>query len=169
MTTPTPKILHEKFLALPQRLRDAMGSVETSDAIKKIGDNHKLHIDQLGQLSKEVGLVILGFTRPHLFYIRLVHTLNVSEETAGLIAKEVDEAIFSKINDYLKNPQATPLDLEPADQPPKENSDYYDQKMKVLFESNSDVARREKEKNNDDIPPLSQTKNIKDPYREIPD
>ena len=97
--------LNTQFERLPEELKEAITSIETARAIKKISDEHKLHIDEAGRLADETGLVMFGLTRPYLFPVRVARALNVDKNKAAIIAQAVNDQIFAPIQEYLKNPR----------------------------------------------------------------
>lgn len=100
--TYTKTDLYEKFENLPDDVQEAFLSVNTYNTIKKIVDKFKLHIDQSGILSEEIGLVMLGVTHPENFLTNLEQKLNITLETAGDIVKEINTTIFFPIRASLE-------------------------------------------------------------------
>ena len=126
-------------------------SVDTAKIIKAIGDQHQLHIDEIGKVADETGLVLFGFTRPHLFAARLARTLNLDQTKANDIAHEIDLKIFAQVRDYLKNP---PLETPVA----KPGQNIFNQKMQSIFETG--------ESDDVNLPPAPSRLADADPYRE---
>ncbi len=103
MSTPyTENQLFEKFRTLPDDIRQSFVSFDTLDVLGKITGKYKLHIDQGGALSEQVGLLMLGVTRPRDFLANIQTALNIPIETAGEIVKEVNDKIFFPIRQSLK-------------------------------------------------------------------
>lgn len=94
--------LYEKFENLPDEIQEAFLSVNTYETIKKIVDQHNLHVDQAGQLSQEIGYVMLGVTRPEVFLSQIAEKVGVPMETAGEIVKEINSSIFFPIRTALQ-------------------------------------------------------------------
>ncbi len=141
--------LNTQFENLPEMLKEAITSTETAQAIKKISEQHKLHIDEAGKLANETGLVMFGLTRPYMFTTRLSRALNIDKDKAEKIAQAVNAQIFSPIQDYLKNPPQTEEKQTPAPQ------SIFDQKMKNLFTTSGPTT-----------PNPYQRPSHDDPYRE---
>lgn len=119
----TQQQLREKYENLPEDLKNAIFSVESSDAIQKISKNYGLMIDQMGELASETGLVMLGFTHPKDYIKNLSGRLGVDIETAKKIAQEINVEIFSKIKETLKklhgiSEAETPSEIAPVSKPP---------------------------------------------------
>lgn len=98
----TQEQIKKRYLALPEDLKDAMWSVDSSNIIQSIGKKHNLHIDQMGELASETGYVLLGFTRPENYIKNLSARLNINIKDARDIALEVNIEIFSKVKESLK-------------------------------------------------------------------
>jgi hypothetical protein len=98
----TREELFAKFDNLPDEVQEAFLSIDTYDAIKAVADKHHLHLDQAGQLSEQIGFVILGILRPENFLSAVQQTLNLSIGTAGEIVKEVNDKVFFPIRHSLE-------------------------------------------------------------------
>jgi len=101
-TTYTEDALRKKFESLPVGLRQAIASVDTANAVQTIAKRYILHIDQMGALSSETGLVLLGLTHPRDFTKNLAVRLRISEPRALEIAKSVSEAVLVKVKETLR-------------------------------------------------------------------
>ncbi|MCC6290673.1 hypothetical protein IT398_01215 [Candidatus Nomurabacteria bacterium] len=102
MKTYTQEELDKQFDQAPAIVREALFSKETSDRIKLIGDRHKLHIDQIGSLSDEIGLVMLGLEPSNIFVSNIETRLGIERSLAEQIATNVNKEIFLKIRESLK-------------------------------------------------------------------
>jgi hypothetical protein len=89
------------FTTLPEDVREAMSSVNTLNIIMEMKTKYGLHIDQLGELSAEVGMLMLGKTPPQEFIGKVESVLRVPKETAKQIATEVNEKIFRPVRESL--------------------------------------------------------------------
>jgi len=98
----TPEQLEEKFNQLPKDLQDIMVSIETADIVNSIGEEFDLHIDQIGKLADQTGLVMLGVMMPNEFVGALSVELGIERLLANKIANRVNERLFYKIRDSLK-------------------------------------------------------------------
>ena len=97
----TTQQLEEKYRSLPEDLKKAMTEVNTAETIHNIGQKHHLHIDQIGDLADEIGLTMLGLTKPDEFVNNIKNRLQIDETTAEQIAREVNEQIFLPIRESL--------------------------------------------------------------------
>jgi hypothetical protein len=87
---------------LPKELQEAYFSVDIDNVIFKIGETNSLHVDQIGLLANQVGLVIVGLTKPQDFLGNLVSELGISRDEAGKITQDINEQVFLPIRDSLK-------------------------------------------------------------------
>lgn len=92
----------EKYASLPQELKTAMSSIESSDIIQAISKKFGLQIDQMGELASETGFVLLGFTKPEEYIKNLKNRLQIDPQKAKEIALEINSQIFSKVKESLK-------------------------------------------------------------------
>src|SRR3989338_6526387 len=86
---------------LPSDLKTAIYSADSSTAIENISKKYGLHIDQMGKLAEETGLVMLGVTHPKDFISNLAKRLQVDQITAKSVARDVNEQIFKKVRESL--------------------------------------------------------------------
>ena len=98
----TPDEFRAKYATLPQNLREAYGSLDTTKILQEIGRKHGLLIDQIGELVNETGFLMLGATRPSDYISKLASALAVGREQAKEIAVDVNEQVFKPIRDALK-------------------------------------------------------------------
>ncbi|PIQ68323.1 MAG: hypothetical protein COV91_04685 [Candidatus Taylorbacteria bacterium CG11_big_fil_rev_8_21_14_0_20_46_11] len=121
-TSYTSEKLQETFEDLPQGLQNAIASVDTANAVQEIAKKYFLHVDQMGNLASETGLVLLGITHPADFVGNLSRRLRIPEDKAKEIAKEISAQILGKVRDALRglheeptqdSKQSTPVVREP--------------------------------------------------------
>ena len=101
----TKEQLDKMFYELPDDVKEAMTSVDTVQVLNEIKEKYKLHIDQIGQLSAEIALVMIGASSPQRFISKIESSMNISDETAKSIASEVNKKIFQVVRSILKNIQ----------------------------------------------------------------
>jgi hypothetical protein len=92
----------EAYKKLPEAIRDALSSIDFADKISDIADKHSLLIDRQGELSDEVGLVMLGLTHPDKFVESIKNRLEISQADAEAIATDVNNEILLEIREELK-------------------------------------------------------------------
>lgn len=100
--TYAPAELYEKFKNLPDDVQNSFLSIDTYNILHKIVERYHLHVDQSGLLSEEVGLVMLGATRPDDFLTSIQTKLGIPLETAGNIVKDINTEIFFPIRSSLE-------------------------------------------------------------------
>ena len=98
----TPDEFRKKYAELPPNLREAYGSVKTTEILEEIGKKHELRVDQIGELVDETGYVMLGATPPSDYVMKLEGATGVSREKAKAVAVDVNERVFKAIRDALK-------------------------------------------------------------------
>lgn len=103
MSKYTPEQIKAIYKNLPDDLKEAIFSVDTSDALKKIGDKYKLTIDKMGEMADETGLLMLGITRTRDFISNLTDRLGVEKNVAREIAQDINVEVFSKVRESLKS------------------------------------------------------------------
>lgn len=98
----TPDEFRKKYAELPPNLREAYGSVKTTEILEEIGKKHGLRVDQIGELVDETGYVMLGVTPPSDYVMKIEGAVNVSREKAKAVAIDVNDRVFKPIRDALK-------------------------------------------------------------------
>jgi hypothetical protein len=98
----TPEQIQKRFESLPEDVKEAISSIDTTNTILEIGRSNSIQIDELGELVDETGLVMLGFTKPSDFVSNIESRLGVSKEIAEKLVKEINEKILLKIRESLK-------------------------------------------------------------------
>jgi hypothetical protein len=100
--TYSPEESQKRFENSPQEIKNMLYSIEMLDAMRQIGEKFKLHIDQVGLLQVETTSVMLGFTSSDDFDSTIANTLRIEPSQATLIAQDVDQMLFSKIRNSMK-------------------------------------------------------------------
>lgn len=92
----------EIFANLPADLREAILSVETAEKLQNIASKHSLMMDQVSELSDEIGLLMLGLTKQSSFVKNVSSRLGISSGKADEVARDVNEQIFDAIRESLR-------------------------------------------------------------------
>lgn len=169
--------LREKFNKLPSDIQEAIASVETADVIRNVSHKYGLHIDQMGELADETGLLMLGLTKPQDYVDNLFHRLKTTYPKCKDIARDINEEIFKPIKESLMkvhNPIAeettggltvSSVDSSAIKQDDQiEEKSIFEEKMSNMFRSPQEKVPLEKTKDKPDAPP-EPPKHV-DPYRE---
>lgn len=98
----TEETILKRYESLPDDLKEALIGIGTASAIYEIGRKVNLNVEKIGELAREVGLIILGFVPSANFISDLKTVLEVNEEKAAEIAQEVNERLFLPIRESLK-------------------------------------------------------------------
>ncbi len=93
------------FSELPADVKEAITSVDTIEVINELKEKYKLHIDQIGQLSAQITLVMAGAVSPQRFVSDIESSMRIPKETAQAITSEVNKKVFRTIRTTLKNIQ----------------------------------------------------------------
>lgn len=98
----TDQQLFEKYDNLPEDLQEMVFSDEISAVVQEIGGEQDLIDDKIKGLNEGVNMVLFGIVSPNDFISDLTQRLGIDNEIAVKIAQEVDEKIFSKVQESLK-------------------------------------------------------------------
>ncbi len=131
--------IKERFKLLPEEVKEAYTSIETTETIIQIRDKYHLHIDQASALAEEMGLVMLGLSKPDDFISTISTKLHVTQMVATEITKDVNNKIFNPIKESLK--QIHSLENS-GDEPlvktkPTDSDTIFDSKLKGLFSTST--------------------------------
>lgn len=114
----TQEQINKRFEELPDDIREAITSVETSDELQNISNKHGLMLDQTTELMDETGLRLLGLTPSNKFIYNLEKRLKITNEKATDIAEDISSIVFQKIKESLQETQ---------EEGSNENDDYDEQ------------------------------------------
>jgi hypothetical protein len=98
--------IQKKFESLPEDLKWAIMAAKVDDNILEIGQTNNLNVEQMGQLSLETYMVMLGFTRPDKFEDSLKKSLQLADEKIKTIVNSVNEKILKEIRLNMMEPVA---------------------------------------------------------------
>lgn len=90
------------FDKLPKEIKQGITSDAFTSAFQKIGNDFKLPIDKIGQLGDLVILTMLNLVKTTDFTDNLKKEIGIDEYTAVEITKKVNEDIFLKARQLLK-------------------------------------------------------------------
>src|SRR3990167_2108635 len=164
-TIPPEKIL-EKYDALPDDLKTALFSSAVTNNILGTGRKYGLHVDKIGELADETGLVMLGITPPGEFIRNLTRRLELDPEKAKAVAEEINQKIFQPVRESLKKvhglgeaPKAPTQPDATKQKPLPTRSDITEKiiqpeietKVKAIFD---EIERKKSHKYAPEIPPI---------------
>ena len=92
----------KRFKSLPSDIQQLLYSTDMNKILVDIGSKYKLHIDQIGKLEEETGSVMLGFIEPADYSRMISEALQVDSAVAENIVKDVNEQLFIKIRESMK-------------------------------------------------------------------
>jgi len=102
--------LYEK---LPQELRDAIFSEETSKNIWEICERN--NIKEISKIGKYTGRVLLGILPPDEFQETLEKELKLKKDLAKKVAREINRFIFYPVKTSLEEIYKIPVVPPPAE------------------------------------------------------
>jgi predicted RNA-binding protein with RPS1 domain len=159
----TPQQYRDYYRRLPDNIREAYSSEDTVNKIKAISDKHRLHIDQLGELSDEIGLVMLGITKPTDFVKNIAERLKVDQVTAEAVGVDINNEIFLPIRESLEKissePPATGTTTPGTLPTEAKTSNIFEEKMGKMFDLNDGTTSNKPVEEETEKPEI-------DPYRE---
>lgn len=94
--------INERKRSVPDDIKLAISSTETSNKIENISNKNNLHIDQMGILSSHIAYLMLGLLNPKDFIEEISRSMKVDYSVSKKIAIEVNEQIFRPIRESLK-------------------------------------------------------------------
>lgn len=98
----TKDLLKEQFDTLPTSVQKAITSIDLSAILQQIVKDNKLMIDQAGGLDTETVLVLFGLEPGENFTNNLMKNLGLSSIQASVVTHDVNELIFKKVRENLK-------------------------------------------------------------------
>jgi len=101
--------IQNRYRNLPKSLREAIASFDVASVVQNIVEEHRLHIDQGGELADEIDNVLVGDTGREIFLPTIKKRLHIDDKTAKDIVRAVNDHIFVPIQ---KNMQAAEENAE---------------------------------------------------------
>jgi len=97
-----PEQLWPLYEKLPKDLQEAMFSVETADTIYDICTRQALKEEEMSEIAKYTGYVLLGLLTPEEFEKTLKEELKLENDLAKKISREITRFIFFPIKESLE-------------------------------------------------------------------
>ncbi len=154
-------ILKEQFEKIPENLQEAILTIDSNEELQEIVEDYDLHIDKSKELMNEISLIMLGLKKSKNFNGNIKKQLNISQERANEITKEVDKEIFVPIRESLRQVQSSsegvkgePSLSEPAksDESAKSDEEVNKEKEEILNEiENPNPSEMEFKKNKEEL------------------
>jgi len=102
ISDPLMKKRYLKFFQLPQKLQQAIPSIETNNQIRGVAEKNNLNREQLWNFSYIVGMVLLGETNITEFVKEIQEKCKMEEEPARQVARDINQLIFLPLKEELK-------------------------------------------------------------------
>lgn len=111
--------IRKRTESLSPAIKSLLYSHDVSSIIQSIGAKHRLHVDKIGSLEEAVNLVLLGEVEPEHFMEYAENDLGIERAASEAIAQDLNEQLFSKIRDSLRQKveAAAEPELKPQTQP----------------------------------------------------
>jgi hypothetical protein len=103
MTEKLAQTIKEDLVKLPLEVGKAITSSGWEDITEMVGKKYSLSDDDINILQLEVGLVLLGYNKISMFAQNIRSSAVLDEETAMNIAKELDERVFTPIEQSIQS------------------------------------------------------------------
>ncbi|MCX6718884.1 MAG: hypothetical protein NTZ38_00700 [Candidatus Taylorbacteria bacterium] len=103
----TTEEIKAQYDKLPPEVQTALSSVDINRKIQVIANNHGLHIDQMGELIDEVGLIMLGLIKSSDFASHIISRCEINKAEAEKIAVEINTEVFASIRKFLQEMEET--------------------------------------------------------------
>ncbi len=97
--------MKERFERLPEDAQKAISQFDYDGILRNLHLKHKLHIDQASALEKNVADIIFGDKKSSQLILHLEQDLHVGEESAKIIAFDVNDTILKPIQELMKKIQ----------------------------------------------------------------
>jgi hypothetical protein len=138
--------IQKKFESLPENLKWAIMAVNVDEKITTIGQASGLNIEQLGQLSLETYMVMLGYTRPEKFEESLKISLNLPDEKNKKIVMDINDKILREIKENLMS-RSGEIDNKKEEEVPQMEESKLKQKEEFLNKEEKTEDEEEIKKN----------------------
>ncbi|MBX4189501.1 hypothetical protein KW785_02810 [Candidatus Parcubacteria bacterium] len=107
MENNTEKLIQDQFNSLPLDIKESIGRVPWRERVQSIAKREGLSDDKASVLETETTLILYGFLPPEEYQANIVREVDVDEETAERIIKEVTNEIFAEIEKQYELIDAT--------------------------------------------------------------
>lgn len=104
--------MSEQFARLPDDVQDMIMSSDYQTVVTTIAKEEDLTINQLGGLEIQTTLVLLGILDTKDYASTITQELKLAPEKAESVVKKVNEKVFLKIRESLKNIYEAPDEIE---------------------------------------------------------
>jgi hypothetical protein len=97
------------FQQLPKDVAEVFMADETTQTIKRVGQEHDLSKEERGELGEAVGLVLLGILSVKEFQERLYERIDGPKSAVNKIVKGLQQKVFQPISGQLEKLDAEAL------------------------------------------------------------
>lgn len=93
--------IQKKFETLPEDLKWAIMATKVDDKIIEIGRFHNLNVEQMGKLSLETHMVMLGYVHPDKFEESVQISLGFPKDKTKTIVDAVNEQVLKGLREKI--------------------------------------------------------------------
>lgn len=93
--------IQKKFETLPEDLKWAIMATKVDDKIIEIGRFHNLNVEQMGKLSLDTHMVMLGYVHPDKFQESVQMSLGFPAEKTKTIVDAINEQILKGLREQI--------------------------------------------------------------------
>ena len=97
----TTEEIQNRFESLPEDLKWAIVAANVDEKITDIGKTHGLNIEQMGQLSLQTHMVMLGYIHPDKFEESLKNSIKLPDEKNREVVDDINNKILKEIREKL--------------------------------------------------------------------
>lgn len=109
----TDKLIKVQLESLPKNLQRAISAVPWKTLTQQIGKDNGLNQEQLETFERETMFIIYAFEPVENYIPNLMRELNITEETAGMIAQTVGEKVLNYISEEAEKFERENQTVEP--------------------------------------------------------
>jgi len=92
----------EIFYKLPPEIKDVVASSATTTKLWEIGQNHKLHVDAIGNMTDIVMDVIMGIIPSKNIVNEISENCGISKIDASIVVRDIDDQILRPIKELMR-------------------------------------------------------------------
>ncbi|MFH1509577.1 MAG: hypothetical protein ABID67_00290 [Candidatus Nealsonbacteria bacterium] len=119
-TNYTKEQFRKIFNALPEELKETVISGETAEDIFNVCTDEDLKYEQISEVARYAGRVLMGLIPPESFQETLEKELKIKKETAKEIARKINRFIFYPVKELINSINKISNTVEKKEIPGKE-------------------------------------------------
>jgi len=117
----TQEQLWKIYEKLPQELKEAIFSEKTAESILDICVRNGIEDNQISEIARYTGQVLLGILPPNEFQETLEKELKLEKSISKKLVQEINQIIFSPVKDILAKFYKKELPIKEVEEKPKKS------------------------------------------------